>query len=120
MLMHVTAVSHFAGALAYSLAAALILASRTQHRYKGLLLAACIATACWAGAVGTSALFESAPLLLNIVITVLDQVRSIAWMTVVAFVLFVAYGKKVDRTVAIFVTIAVLSAMVYSVTVPVL
>ncbi len=118
MLMHVMGVSHLAGVLAYAVAIALILASRAQHRYKALLLAACAMTAVWSGSVAVAAWLNPAPLWLNVGITVLDQFRSFAWMGVVAFVLFVAYGRKIDRRAVLVSGAVVGAAAIYGIVVP--
>jgi putative PEP-CTERM system histidine kinase len=119
MLSHVTATSHLIGALAYALAVALIVASHTRHRYTGLLLAACVATFAWAGAVTAAAFLDAPPLSLNVAITLLDQLRSGAWIAVLAFMLFIAYGKRVDTKVAMTTAAILVAAMIYSVAVPV-
>jgi len=119
MLTHVTAASHIIGAAAFALAIALILAGRAQHRYKILLLGACFTALLWAAAVAAASL-TSAPLWLNIAVTVLDQMRSISLVAVVAFVLFVAYRKKVDTAAAIVLGGALTAGFAYGIIVPLL
>ncbi len=98
MINTVIFISYAVAAIAFLAASGLILMSRAQHRYKALMLGACVATCLWALAVVASGLSTWKPLRVSVV--VFEQVRSLAWIAVLGFVLFVAYRKRIDRAVA--------------------
>lgn len=112
MVTTVIFLSYALAALAFLTAAGLLLASRrAQHRYKALLLTACLATVAWAVSVAAGQVWPSAGI--NITSVVLEQVRSLAWMAAVGFVLFIAYRKRIDNSVAALTAGAVVLAVGY-------
>jgi putative PEP-CTERM system histidine kinase len=120
MLTHVTAISHLIGVGAYILAIILILASRSQHRYKILVLTAASMTAVWAAMVVAASFVPTSPLTLHLGITILEQLRSAAWIALIAFVLSHAYGKRDLGGAAIAVSAVISLAIIYCIAVPVL
>jgi len=95
---YVILIGYAAAALAFLVASGLLAVSAAKHRYKALLLGASAATAVWAFSVAAGHLWNSGTI--AVVSVVLEQVRSVAWIAVLAFVLFVAYRKRVDKAVA--------------------
>lgn len=99
-------------ALAFLVAAGMLLMhGSAQHRYKALLVTACLVTASWAGAVAAGQVWNTTGL--RIAAVVLEQLRSLAWMAAVAFVLFIAYRKRIDSNVAALTAGAVVLAVGY-------
>ena len=98
MLIHVTEITHVIGAIAFFAVCVLLSVSRAQHRYKRLLLIAGGATVLWAISAFVGAMLSSNQNLIPVT-AALEQVRTVAWMAVVAFVMFVAYPKRVDRSI---------------------
>ncbi len=111
MINTVIFISYAVAALAFLAAAGLLLVSHAQHRYKALMLTACVMTSIWALSVVASGLTTAAPLRVSVV--VLEQLRSLAWISVLGFVLFIAYRKRVDRTVVALMAGAVTVATAY-------
>jgi putative PEP-CTERM system histidine kinase len=101
MFEQVIPISYGIAAAAYVFAAVLLATTRTQHRYKLLLLGASISTALWAISVVASSLLATPPFALVPVVVGLELVRSLGWIAVLGFVLFHAYAKRVDRNVAV-------------------
>src|SRR4051812_24225544 len=97
MSIEVTGLSYLTCAAAYVLAALLLGLSRARHRFKGLLLGASLATALWAGAVAVAAFVPTPLAILYDLTPLLEQIRTLAWVAAIAYVLFVAYGKRPDR-----------------------
>ncbi len=112
MLIHVTEITHVIAATAFFGMCILLAASQAQHRYKHLLLAAAGSTALWSVAAALSGIMPTTPALVPVTV-ILEQVRSLGWMAVVAFVLFIAYPKRVDRALQTSVVAAVLVAAGY-------
>jgi putative PEP-CTERM system histidine kinase len=104
-------ISYSAAALAFLAAAGLLAVSRAQHRYKALLLAACGTTAIWAALVVAGQMWAVPGLSLATV--ALEQARSLAWIAALGFVLFIAYRKRVDRTVVALTAAATAIAVGY-------
>lgn len=96
MSIEVTGLSYLTCAAAYLVAAFLLGLSRARHRFKGLLLGASLATALWAGAIALAALTSTPIGILDDLTPLLEQARTLAWLTAIAYVLFVAYGKRPD------------------------
>ncbi len=111
MINAVIFISYAVAAVAFLAAAGLLLASRAQHRYKALMLAACVTTGVWALSVVVSGLTTATPLRISVV--VLEQLRSLTWIAVLGFVLFIAYRKRVEKMVVILTAGAVAAATVY-------
>ncbi|MGE4062922.1 MAG: XrtA/PEP-CTERM system histidine kinase PrsK [Rhodospirillaceae bacterium] len=104
-------ISYAAAALAFFGATGLLLVSRAQHRYKALLLAACATTGLWATAVVASQVWSSPGV--GLAMVALEQARSLAWIAVLAFVIFIAYRKRVDSNVAALAAGAVAISITY-------
>ncbi len=111
MINTVIFVSYAVAALAFMAAAGLLVVSRAQHRYKALMLTACVMTGAWALSVVASGLTTAKPLRMSVV--VLEQLRSLAWIAVLGFVLFIAYRKRVEKTVVALMAGAVVAAAGY-------
>lgn len=112
MTITVIFISYALAALAFLVAGGMLLAGRSaQHRYKTLLVMACLVTAAWAGSVAVGQISSTAGM--SIASVVLEQLRSLAWMAAVAFVLFIAYRKRIDNTVAALTAGAVVLAVGY-------
>lgn len=110
MTITVSFISYALAALAFLVAGGMLLAGRSaQHRYKTLLVTACLITAAWAGSVALGQIWNTAGL--SIASVVLEQLRSVVWMAAVAFVLFIAYRKRIDNTVAALTAGAVVLAV---------
>lgn len=101
MVIQVSPISYAAAAAAYVFVAALLAASRTQHRYKLLLIAASVLTATWAATAVVADALPGVPLAILPVLIGLELARSLAWIAVIGFVLFFAYAKRFERSVAI-------------------
>ena len=112
MLVHVTEVTHIVAALAFFAVCILLTASRAQHRYKRLLLIAGGMTTAWAVSAAVGAMLASRQELIPLT-AALEQARTVAWMAVVAFVMFIAYPKRVDRVVQVSTVGAVALAALY-------
>ncbi len=97
MSIEVTGLSYLTCAAAYLVAALLLGLSRARHRFKGLLLGASLATALWAGAIALAALTSTPIGILDDLTPLLEQARTLAWLAAIAYVLFVAYGKRPDQ-----------------------
>src|SRR5262245_17792702 len=97
MSIEVTGLSYLTCAAAYLVAALLLGLSRARHRFKGLLLGACFATALWAGGIAAAAFIREPIGLLSDLMPLLEQARTLAWLASIAYVLFVAYGKRPDQ-----------------------
>lgn len=113
MTAYVILISYAAAALAFLIATGLLLVSRAQHRYKALLLAACVTTAGWALAVAAGQVWASAGF--SVATLALEQLRSLGWIAVLGFVLFIAYRKRVDATVAMVAAGAAIAAIGYTI-----
>ncbi|MGZ5165629.1 MAG: hypothetical protein ACXWCQ_34470, partial [Burkholderiales bacterium] len=113
MFEQVAPISYGVAAVAYTFAAFLLAASRTQHRYKLLLLAACVASVLWAGAVIGLGLIAHPPALLVPVTVGLELARSLCWITVLGFVLFFTYAKHIERSLAVGALVATGVAVAY-------
>ncbi|MCC6912947.1 MAG: PEP-CTERM system histidine kinase PrsK [Rhodospirillaceae bacterium] len=111
MINAVIFISYAVAAIAFLAAAGLLAVSRAQHRYKALMLAASVMTGVWALAVVASGLTTAKPLRMSVV--VLEQLRSLAWIAVLGFVLFIAYRKRVEKTVVALMAGAVVAATGY-------
>jgi putative PEP-CTERM system histidine kinase len=111
MINTVIFISYAVAGLAFLAATGLLLMSRAQHRYKALMLTACAMTCVWALAVVASGFTTASPLRISVV--VLEQLRSLSWIAVLGFVLFIAYRKRVDKTVVALTAGAVAAATVY-------
>jgi putative PEP-CTERM system histidine kinase len=114
MMPAVAPVSYTLAAVAFLLAAALVVPTPVERRYKFLVAGACVATAIWA------AVIASAETLLpwratNFLIPVFEQLRSLLWIAVITFILFSAYRKRLEPGIA-FGVIATLSAAVLTIT----
>jgi putative PEP-CTERM system histidine kinase len=94
MLIHVTAASYLVSFCAYAIAIALIVATRTQHRCKALLLAACVISALSAAATAGAALLAAPSVGVYLGISLLEHLRSLAWIAVAGYFIFFAFEGK--------------------------
>lgn len=113
MTAYVIFFSYAAAALAFTVAAGLLSVSRAQHRYKALLLTACVTTAAWAASVAAGQAWTTDGL--SVATVALEQARSLSWIAVLGFVLFIAYRKRVDTTMAAVAAVATGLALAYTV-----
>lgn len=113
MTIQVTPVSYAIAAAAYIFVAVLLAASRTQHRYKLLLVAACAVTSAWAVTAVLADSLQVPPLAILPTLIGLELARSLAWMAVIGFVMFFAYAKRFERSVAVGGMVAAAVAVVY-------
>lgn len=103
--------SHAVAALAFLAVSGLLAISRAQHRYKALLLAGCVTTAIWAASVAAAQVWVVGSL--GVAAVILEQVRSLAWIAALGFVLFIAYRKRVDTTVVALMATVIAIAVGY-------
>ena len=113
LLTQVTPISYGIGAVAYLFAAVLLITSKAQHRYKMLLLSACVITGLWAAVVAAAGTLTTPPVAFVPLIVGLELLRSLAWMAVAGFVLFFAYAKRVERNLARASLAAATAAVLY-------
>lgn len=113
MLISVTALSYLICGLVYILAAALMAVTKAQHRYKLILIGACILMAAWSGAVTLAEFAPSDAGGGSLFATVLEQLRSAGWVAVVAYVLFFAYRKAAEPIVAATYAAVLVLSMVF-------
>lgn len=113
MTLQVSPISYGAAAVAFLFVAILLAASRTQHRYKLLLITAATVTFAWASVAVIAESLRSPPLAILPVMIGLELARSLAWIAVIGFVLFFAYAKRFERSVAVGGLIAASAAVVY-------
>lgn len=113
MIIQVSPISYAAAAAAYIFVAILLATSRTQHRYKLLLIAAAVITALWAATAVVADSLRAPPLAILPVLIGLELARSLAWLAVIGFVLFFAYAKRFERSVAVGGLAAASVAVVY-------
>jgi putative PEP-CTERM system histidine kinase len=113
MTIQVSPVSYAIAAAAYIFVAILLAASRTQHRYKLLLIGACAVTSAWAIVAVLTESLRALPLMILPTLIGLELARSLAWIAVIGFVLFFAYAKRFERNVVIGGLAAAAVAVVY-------
>jgi putative PEP-CTERM system histidine kinase len=101
MTIQVSPVSYAVASATYIFVAILLAASRTQHRYKLLLIGACAVTSAWAIVAVLTESLRTLPLMILPALIGLELARSLAWISVIGFVLFFAYAKRFERNVVI-------------------
>jgi hypothetical protein len=115
MSIEVTGISYLTCTVAYVLASLLLALSRSQTRFKGLLLAATVITAAWSATVAGVHLVSASGEELQLAAQVLEQLRALAWLAVIAFVIVIAYGKRPDPMIASAIGIAAGASMVWAI-----
>jgi putative PEP-CTERM system histidine kinase len=120
MLLHATTLSYLIGAAAYFIAFGLVLAGAAQHRYRILLLSACMITALLASGIVAASLMAAPAQYLAAGIALLEQFRSAVWIAVVAFALIFACGRPPGRAVAVTLIVVTVCAMTYSASISIL
>lgn len=112
MVTAVSPVSYSIAALAFLLAAAAVLPTAAERRYKLLVVTACLATTIWASAIaGAETIFSGRTI--NLLIPILEQLRSLLWIAVTTFIVFSAYRKRIDRGVGIAIIVSLSAAVAF-------
>ncbi|MDX2222397.1 MAG: PEP-CTERM system histidine kinase PrsK [Rhodospirillaceae bacterium] len=99
MIGQVTLFSYGVCGLAFALATVLTAVSRSQNRYRLVLLIANALTSAWAFSVVARLAFPGLGAPAGLFIDVLEHARAVAWMTTVGFILFFAYQRRFDAAV---------------------
>ncbi|MCB2107655.1 MAG: PEP-CTERM system histidine kinase PrsK [Rhodobacteraceae bacterium] len=100
MIEQVTAFSYGACAAAFLIAAGMLSISRSQNRYRAVLLVANLVTALWALLVFARVVAPSIDDVSRLLIDLLEHLRTIAWMVVIGFILYFAYKRRFDSAVS--------------------
>ena len=93
--------------------AQLLLRSRAQHRYKTLLILGTLTTAAGAATVSLARLVPAWAPVVDLLVPIFEQARTLVWMMAVGFVLFVVYGKRPERSTFILIAGTTAVAMLY-------
>lgn len=115
MVFSVATFSYSICALLYLLVAGLLTVTKAQHRYKAILLLACTLTTLWSAAVAVAQSDFTDFVSIRILSITLEQLRSAGWIGVVGFILFVAYRKFVEPSVAVAYLALVAFGMIFAV-----
>jgi putative PEP-CTERM system histidine kinase len=98
MVVLIAAFSYALCAAAFFVVTVLTALSRSESRYKRALFAAGALTFAWAAATFVLYLEPDVGAAWSAATGILEHLRSLAWLLVIGFVLFFAYGKRFDRT----------------------
>jgi putative PEP-CTERM system histidine kinase len=107
----VAALSYSICGLVYWALAVMLALTKAQHRYKVILLCSSILMAVWSSSIAIEGLQVFDVAISQTAIVALEQLRSVGWIAVAAFVLFVVYRKVIGVVVAAAYLAVLLSSM---------
>lgn len=113
MVVLIAAFSYALCAAAFLVVTILTAVSRSETRYKRALFAAAGLTFAWAAGTFVQYLEPDAGVAWNAATGILEHLRSLAWLFVIGFVLFFAYGKRFDRTFSLLLTVGIAGSVLF-------
>jgi putative PEP-CTERM system histidine kinase len=115
MTASVTVACYLLCAVVYAFGAGILAGSRAQHKYKILLIAACVLTATWAAVIGTAPLLRSPPPSLPLIAMILEQLHYAGWIAVIALALLSGYKDILKSSTVVGVAALTGAMLIYNI-----